>query len=54
MNFLSFFLFAGKKRVVRDHQNIIANHKEQISQVNDFSAFSMFGKMQEPGIIQIG
>ena len=50
MNFLS---FCWEKSVVREHQNITANHKEQTSQVNDFSAFSTCGKMQESGIIQI-
>ena len=32
---------------------ISAKHKEQISQVNDFSVFSMYGKMQESGVIEI-
>lgn len=32
------FFFLGKKHVV-EHPNITANHKEQLSQVNDMGAF---------------
>ena len=35
------------------HQTITANHKKQVSQVNDFSAFFIFGKMQESGLVEI-
>ena len=33
----------GKKNVV-EHQNISVNHKEQTSQINDFSGFLYIGK----------
>lgn len=35
------------------HQKITANRKEQISQVNDFSAFRCMGKCKAPGSFEI-
>ena len=33
--------------------NIAANHKEKISQVNDFSVFLLYGKTQESEFLKI-
>ena len=36
--------FSLEKKNVVEHQKITANHKEQISQVNDFGAFLSMGR----------
>ena len=38
------FLLRGRKKQVVKHQKITPNHKEQISQVNDFSALLCLGR----------
>ena len=45
MNFL-----LGKKHLVK-HQKITAHHKEQTSEVHNFS--TLYGKTQDPGVIEI-
>ena len=46
-------VFLLNKKHVIEHQKITANHREQISQINDFKCFSMYGKLQEPGLTEI-
>ena len=41
-----------EKKKVAKHEKIIANHKNQASQVKDLSAF-LYGKIQDSGLIEI-
>ena len=40
---MSVYFFSLEKNMLVEHQKIIANHKKQSSQVNDFSAFLFVG-----------
>ena len=47
-------LFAGgRKSHVVEHQKIIANHKEQMSQVNDVNAFQCMGRCKNLGSLKL-
>ena len=45
-------MFYGEKNVT-GHQKINAIHKEQTSQVNNFSTFLCMRKMQELGLVEV-
>ena len=46
-------VFLLKKQTLSWTSKIIANHKEQTTQFNDFSYFLLYGKVQESGVIEI-
>ena len=45
--------FCNKDQVVRTSKESLLIKENQISQVKEFSSFSMYGKMQESGLTEI-
>ena len=44
--------FLLENKHVVEHQKIIVNHKEQIPQVNDFTAFLYMGRCKNQGSLK--
>ena len=51
--YIGFFVGKQTNKLIVKHQKITANHKNQTSQVNDFSAFLCVGRCKSLGLLKL-